>query len=237
MTARQWQLDNSKFLAAAVKWLRLCLSQLARSPSHSSAENSESQVASLQKDIEVAAKAMAVAALGDPPPALILLCQQLGLSEFERSLLLLCAAMELDTGMGQLCAEAQGNMQCPYPTFALAFSCFENPEWDSLSPERPLRYWRLLEIHQSGAQPLTASPLQADERIVNYLKGLNYLDDRLASLMLPLNPWEGIKLDKAPPLPPSHQQAVAEILQQIEQAEENQRFPIVQLTGIDVSSK
>ena len=45
-----------------------------------------------------------------------------------------------------------------------------------------MRHWRLIEINQPGAQPLTTAALRADERIVNYLKGLNYLDDRLAPL-------------------------------------------------------
>ena len=56
----------------------------------------------------------------------------------------------------------------------------------SLSPERPLRYWRLIEINQPGAQPLVSAALRADERVVNYVKGLNYLDDRLMPLLLPV---------------------------------------------------
>ena len=74
-----------------------------------------------------------------------------------------------------------------YPTFALALAIFNDTSWDVVSPERPLRYWRLIDIHQPGAQPLTTSPLLADERIVNFAKGLNYLDDRLASLVAPLD--------------------------------------------------
>jgi predicted nucleic acid-binding protein len=60
---------------------------------------------------------------------------------------------------------------------------FDDPAWDVLSPERPLRFWRLIEINQAGAQPLMTSPLRADERIVNYLKGLNYIDDRLSHML------------------------------------------------------
>ena len=41
--------------------------------------------------------AMVEAQAAEHPPALILLAQRLGLSEFERHTLLLCAAMELDT--------------------------------------------------------------------------------------------------------------------------------------------
>ncbi|MEQ9236019.1 hypothetical protein [Coleofasciculus sp. E2-BRE-01] len=50
------------------------------------------------------------------PPALTQLCRALGLSRFERYVLLLCAAMELDPIIGRLCAEAQGNEQWTFPT-------------------------------------------------------------------------------------------------------------------------
>jgi hypothetical protein len=114
----------------------------------------------------------------DPPPAANTLQRLLGLSNFELAILLLCVALELDTSMADLCAQAQGKARA-YPTFALAMALFDDPAWEALSPERPLRYWRLIEVTQSPSQALTTSPLRADERIVNYIKGLNYLDDRL----------------------------------------------------------
>ena len=125
---------------------------------------------------------------GDPPPALVGLGQRLGLARFERDVLLLCAALELDTRRAALCARGQDDPQRPYPTFALAMALFDDPAWEALAPERPLRYWRLIEINQPGAQPLTSSALRADERIVNYLKGLNTLDDRLATFVSPIEP-------------------------------------------------
>ena len=80
--------------------------------------------------------------------------------------------------MAGLCAAAQGsNASRPYPTFALAMTAFDDPSWDVLSPERPLRFWRLLEVTASPSQPLTAGVLRADERIVNFAKGLNHLDE------------------------------------------------------------
>ena len=151
-----WQAGNEQYLAAALAWLRL---RLAR---HISAE--------AVTEAEVAQAATAAAEAGqaiDPPPALMMLSDRFGLSDFERNTLFLCAALELDTRMAGLCAQAQGNAQQPYPTFALALTLFDQPAWDVLSPERPLRYWRLIEINQPGAQPLTTSPLRADERIVN----------------------------------------------------------------------
>lgn len=136
--------------------------------------------------LEEARAELASASEGEPPAALLLLSRQLGLSEFERNTLLLCLGVELDTRVAALCARAQDDPGRVYPTFALAMTLFDAPAWEALSPERPLRYWRLLEINQPGAQPLTTAALRADERIVSYAKGLNYIDDRLAPLLGPL---------------------------------------------------
>ena len=162
--------------------------------------------------------------------ALLLLAQRLGLTEFERNTLLLCAAMEFDTHLAGLCARAQGDPARPYPTFALALALFDHPAWDVLSPERPLRYWRLIEINQPGAQPLVASALKADERIVNYLKGLNYLDDRLAPLALPV----GRPVDA---LPPSQAAVVEAVMRHVEKAARAAALPVFQLVGSDSASK
>ncbi|WP_431822406.1 ATP-binding protein [Burkholderia sp. F1] len=122
-----------------------------------------------------------------PPPALQLIRQRFGLTGFERDVLLLCTAMELDTSIAGLCAQAQGDRALAYPTFALALRLFDDGAWDALAPDRPLRYWRLVEIGASGGS-LISSPLAADERIVNFIKGVTCFDDRLAPLVMPL-PW------------------------------------------------
>ena len=149
------------------------------------------------------ARRLAAASQGDPPPALLILARRLGLSDFERDILLLCMALELDTGTPALCAAAQGQPDRDHATFALAMTLFDNPAWEAVSPERPLRHWRLIELNQPGARPLTASALRADERIVNYVKGLNYLDDRLTPLV------QAMAMPKPEQLPPSQRAAVS----------------------------
>ena len=194
MTA--WLTANDEYLAAGVAWLRLRLGRQSGPLEDQSSQglkwfqrrtpDADTRVPR-DKDLERAATAMAAAEAMEPPPALRILAQRLGLSRFEQELLLLCAAVELDTRIAGLCAGAQGDPNRPYPTFALGMAIFDDPAWDALSPERPLRHWRLIEINQPGAQPLTTSPIRADERIVNYLKGLNYLDDRLTPLLIPFD--------------------------------------------------
>jgi hypothetical protein len=163
-----------------------------------------------------------------PISALQVLAQQLGLSDFERNVLLLCIGMELDTRMPGLCAQAQHDANKPWPTFALAFAVLDQPSWDALSPERPLRYWRLLDIHQPGPQPLIGSALSADERIVNFVKGMNYLDDRLTPLLTPLAPMA---------LPPSQQAVADRIIDSLRHVPPGDALPVVQLVGADGASK
>jgi ATPase family associated with various cellular activities (AAA) len=166
------------------------------------------------------------------PSALAILGERLGLSLFEQDVLLLCAAMELDTRIAGLCARAQDDANKPFPTFALALALFDEPCWDVLSPERPLRHWRLIEINQSGAQPLTSSALRADERIVNFIKGLNYLDDRVASFLVPLE----VDAETAE-LAPSQSDIVGKILRHWQGEPGPRALPVVQLLGSDAISK
>ncbi len=172
------------------------------------------------------------AAATDPPPALLLLAERLGLSPFERDTVLLCAALELDPDIGTLMAFAQGQAARNTPSFALALRVLDDPSWDALSPHRPLRYARLLEINQPGATPLTAAALRADERIVHYIKGLNVIDERLAGLLTP------VSLDaEEPQLSASQQGAAQEVVRHLEAPGPQDPMPVIELLGIDRGSK
>ena len=176
-----------------------------------------------------AASERAEAAQMQPPPALLMLSYQLGLSEFERDALLLCVALELDTRIAALCGCLQGDALRAYPTFSLALRLFDDPAWDALSPQRPLRYWRLLEINQPGATPLTHSALRADERIAHYVKGLNALDDRLANWLTGLRgPAQ---------LSPSQGETVETVLWYWRHAPGDAALPVAQMLGADSQSK
>ena len=209
----QWLASNDRYLSGMLADLRERLERLAAQPGATA---------------EQAAAGNAPAIEHQAPPALSLLAQRLGLSEFERNVLLLCIAMELDTRLPALCAQAQHDPAKPWPTFALAFALFDEPSWDALSPERPLRYWRLLDIHQPGPQPLIGAALSADERIVNFVKGLNHLDDRLTPLLTPLVPMA---------LPASQQAIVEQLIEPLRHVPPDEQLPAVQLIGTDSDSK
>ena len=91
----------------------------------------------------------------------------------------------------------------------------------------------MLEINQPGATPLTTSALRADERVVNYLKGLNLLDDRLAPLLAPFD----VGGNNQTALPPSQQAVVETIVNQLRQKRPGTRPPTIQLVGPDPVSK
>ena len=227
----QWQQQNEQYLSYALAWLRLRFGfQIAQHRRTSKQENARALDQIDGARIEAAAQRMAQAAEISPPPALVILSQRLGLSAFEQAVLLLCAAMELELSTPTLC----GNLppKQPYPTFALALSIFDDPAWEALASESPLRYWQLLEIHQPPAQALFTSPLQIDERIVSYLKGLNTLDDRLSALLIPLEVGSA-----AVDLSPSQQTIADSIQRQITHANEDQPIPVVQLLGTDSLSQ
>jgi len=218
-----WQTRNEAYLSQTFALQRLRLQRFASSKQHSGGAESTT-------DAEAAAAEVEALEQESPPPALVVLSRLFNLSRFERDLLLLCAGMELDTSVASLCA--QGDPHRPFPTFALALALFDEPAWDVLSPERPLRRWRLIEINQPGHMPLTVSPLRADERIVNYIKGLNYLDDRLAPMLFPLNLGAFNTT-----LPASQKEAVDLIVRHLRRGRTNWYLPIIQLVGSDVQSK
>jgi hypothetical protein len=244
-----WQTNNDEFLAAAIAWVRLRLERAGqletkpsaggkwfqwRPPERSQERPSESESRGNDQIMKKAVARLSKAEKMDPPPALRILGERLDLSDFEQEVLLLCSAIELDTRIAGLCAQAQDNPNRPFPTFALAMALFDDPAWDALSPERPLRQWRLIEINQPGAQPLTTSPLRADERIVNYLKGLNYLDDRLTPLLIPFD--IPVESEHEPILPPS-QETLSQKIQMAFHTAPPGRPPFVQLVGADAVSK
>lgn len=161
-------------------------------------------------------------------PTLEQLCRRFSLSEFERHLLLLCAAIEADSRFPDLCAKANGTNQCYYPTFGLALSAFPNPHWSAIAPVGALRYWKLITLGV-GNYTLTNIPLQIDERILHYLLGVKTTDPLLTDVTELSHPPQ--------PLVPSHQ-ALTDNIEALWQLNASQHAaPIIQLCGPDIEDK
>ncbi|MEW6493620.1 MAG: ATP-binding protein [Cyanobacteriota bacterium] len=193
-------------------------------------------LASVREALEAKAKEQEIKRHSPPPsfpahvsplPALEQLCTIFGLSSFERDVLLLCAGMELDATFPLLCATAQGDSQRTYPTFSLALATLKPSQWNALMPTAPLRQWRLIEVGTGSA--LTLSPLKIDERILHYLIGLQYLDERLTGIVEPST--------RAGELVTSHRQVAEQLAAIWSQASGKFSFPIVQLCGNNMASK
>src|SRR5215208_6829016 len=118
------------------------------------------------------------------PPALEVLVRLFGLTLFERNVLLLCLAPELDPTFERLYAYVQDDVSRKYATPHLARTLFGDKSEDKLGaregflPDSPLRRFRLviLESAPLPAAALGARPMRLDERVADYLRGTNRPD-------------------------------------------------------------
>ncbi len=131
------------------------------------------------------------------PAALEVLVHLFGLTDFEQQVLLLCLAQDLDPTFERLFAYVQDDVTRKYPTPRLALTLFagDSPSpgrgdrnedrvaaRNSFLPDAPLRRFRLVAL-DPGSVPgtaLGARPLRLDDRIADYLCGVNRLDERVA---------------------------------------------------------
>ncbi|MUL63104.1 hypothetical protein BOO86_01395 [Mycobacterium sp. CBMA 234] len=123
---------------------------------------------------------------GEPPDALPraarssaldAVCRTFSLSDFERSIVIACAANELDGQFTEQLAAAHGQ---PVPTFGLCLAALPDAHWSALLPDAPLRFWHLIQL---GPGELTTAPLHIDEWLLHVLTGAFGLDQRLAPLL------------------------------------------------------
>ena len=195
-----WHDANRRCLAAEVRRIAHRLSRGEGEPADDGAVAAE----------------LADAVAGLPgPSALDRLQAAFGLTAFERALIVLCAGCELDAEL----AARHGP-----PTFGLALAALAEPHWSALTPGRPLRAHRLIEV--SGG-PLVAAPLRIDERILHHLTGVPGPDARLDGILEPAAP--------AGALVPSHEAVAEEIAGAWAPAGEAP--PVIELHGPDADAR
>ncbi|MEU6005077.1 ATP-binding protein [Streptomyces sp. NPDC047453] len=151
-----------------------------------------------------------------------------GLTPFERDLVLLTAADELEPTTAARCAAAAGAPQRAYPTFSLALAALDEPHWSALTPVAPLRRWRIVELEDETR--LTVSRLRLDERILHFLLGSPYLDARLHGRL---------RRTTAPDtLPPSYDLAAGRLAEGWTEEGRSLDAPLlVEVTGGDLRSR
>lgn len=136
-------------------------------------------------------------------PSVEMLVQLFKLTAFEREVLLLCIAPELDPSFERIFAYVQDDATRRYATFNLALTLFDSIEKShearlSMSANGPLRRLGLIVMEQ-GPTPATARdmrPLRIEEGIADYILGMRRLDERAAELL-----WEVTPLPLPDPYP------------------------------------
>lgn len=159
--------------------------------------------------------------------ALDYLCGTFHLGEFERRLLVLCAAVQLDGEFSQLCAEMHNDPGIRQPSFDMALRLFNDGVWLPFLPQSSLRHWRLVELADPRQPNLT--PLSIDESALHYLAGYAATDTVLAPLLVPAT-------DDGPPVP-SHEAMAAQIGELFGRQSVHGQTVLVHLLGPDHDAK
>ena len=144
-----WLEANQRFLAAAVETVRCTLAD------HLDPAGGE-RAARARDTLEQARDQL------PGRSALDELVAAFSLSPFEREVLVLCAAVELDGEVAALCGRALGAQGRAAPCFSLALAALPDPEWRALLPTGPLRYWQLVAL--GAGATVTSAPLRIAER-------------------------------------------------------------------------
>jgi SpoVK/Ycf46/Vps4 family AAA+-type ATPase len=160
-----------------------------------------------------------------PLPPIDVLATLFGLTAFERDILLLCVAPEIDPSFERLYAYVQDDVTRKYVTPHLALALFaEHATRESFAPDATLRRFRLVSLEPSAlpAGAHMASPLRIDERVANYLCGSGELDRRIADLLEPI---------AAAPLAPKHELLARRLARHYEGHTSERMSPPLNLVG------
>jgi hypothetical protein len=171
--AGDWLTANQRHLAAALDVIRHRLAGPADSPAAGAALEE-----AVRRHDELRGAMPA-------PPVLETIADGFALSDFERDLLVMCAGIELDAALAQVCASAQGDGMRGYATFGLGLAKLPDAHWTAISPAGPLRRWHLVEL--THPESPTTSPMRIDEQILHALTGVSYLDPRIQPLTMRLS--------------------------------------------------
>ena len=133
----------------------------------------------------------------------------------------MCAGVELDSSLTDVVGRIHRDDRRRQPTFGLALGAFSDAHWSALSPARPLRYWQMIEV--APGDSLTGASLCIQERVLHYLAGVQYLDERLRHHFRPVAPPEKIV--------PTHSMMADDIASIWYEAGQQGRLPVIELCG------
>jgi hypothetical protein len=163
-------------------------------------------------DAQIAAEASALGArtaqltAAQSQPILARLTHAVGLSPLEEGILLLAAAAALDGAFAAAFAEVHGDSRRDHATLHLGLSLFAAGTdrilaADTLLASGSLRRLGLVEVAPDPGEPMLLRRLSVDDRVVDFLRGMNRIDERLVryvtALPMPTSPAAGGELAAA----------------------------------------
>ncbi|MEO6672190.1 MAG: ATP-binding protein [Ginsengibacter sp.] len=217
-TINNWNEANQRYLMAAVRIVREEL-ELDKSVVEGEDKSSNSVAVDIKSTVVQDNSENVLTELSSPA-SLDFLANIFGLSSFEKTILIMCAGVELDSRFAELITRLQGGSSLP--SFSLALSSIKDAHWSALSPNAPLRYWRLIEIVNNPL--LSKAPLKIDEHILHYLTGVHHMDERLAGIV---RPFFANQIE----LVPSHLELANRILEAQSIENSHGLLPVIELTG------
>jgi SpoVK/Ycf46/Vps4 family AAA+-type ATPase len=220
---QNWEDFNRAYLMGALDDLREALRKHYAPGPHETGESETGEVAHAAQVRQAGAGGHSV----DAPPAIETICAIFGLSSFDRRILLMCAAVELDSRFAPIYEAANRGQRPALPTFSLALAAFDDAHWSAILPESPLRHWHLIEVLSGDA--LTTSPLRIEERILHYLTGMRSMDERVRGVVDGVGP--------ARTLTPSELAVAKRIVECLSPRNRQESRPVVQLCGGEPESR
>ena len=218
LSTEKWTQLNQRYLMKAIQVMRETLAQYRdKLKGKAAPEGTGNGLEQAKRELQALE-----AELGAIRPAFLQLAGLLRLSDFERAFLLLCAGMELDSQLARMVRSLLDNPGLSGPTFGLGLSALPDAHWSAITPDAPLRRWRLIEL-EKGHQALTNAPCLIDESILHYFLGVSSLDHRLQSWVHPISVPEQ--------LVPSHQQLADQLAGQLERMSGPGKYPILHIRG------
>jgi SpoVK/Ycf46/Vps4 family AAA+-type ATPase len=160
--------------------------------------------------------------------ALDVVCSEFGLNGFERDVLVLCVAAELDQAFPRLFAYAQDDINLRYATIPLALELFCTSEMIAhvarrcFLPAAPLRRYCLISVPGGESSTQCTWPVRVDDRIVDYVCGNNRLDERVNGLLEAVRPLEPAV---------EQQRAVEQLLGVLQDPEQRKQYAGINLFG------
>ena len=166
--------------------------------------SSDPSITAIQQQMETLAIRTSVSSQKGVFMRLERLCQIFGLDSFEKGLMALCIAPELDLRYETLYAYIQDDVSKKLPTISLALSLFCSTLSDWLARRRflaassPLLRYELVRLggdEYSGNDSFLSRSLRADRAVAHYLLGSDAIDARLeplAKLAEPSASWEQV---------------------------------------------